>query len=120
MVAFSSSSSIFCQVCRGRSAEGQGDGTGERLVRCPSRQNVRARQRKGKRFVCFAICFPAARPAPGAGIQRTERESHYTFCNQTSTRKPTPTSPHTASYAPSVARRRPTSSCAWYLEPRGA
>ena len=55
MVAFSSSSSIFCQVFRGRSAEGQGDGTGERLVRCPSRQNVRARQRKGKRFVCFAI-----------------------------------------------------------------
>ena len=75
MVAFSSSSSIFCQVCRGRSAEGQGDGTGERLVRCPSRQNVRARQRKGKRFVCFAICFPAAARAGSAGTQREPSEN---------------------------------------------
>lgn len=119
MVAFSSSSSIFCQVCRGRSAEGQGDGTGERLVRCPSRQNVRARQRKGI-TICI-IMLPRRRPRRvGGDAARTERESHYTFCNQTSTRKPTPTSPHTASYAPSVARRRPTSSCACGTWSRGA
>ena len=72
VVAFSSSSSIFCQVCRGRSAEGQGDGTGERLVRCPSRQNVRARQRKGKRFVYASP--PRRRRGARRGSAGTQRE----------------------------------------------